>query len=156
MFRHVTSRRTARLIGRVAAPLGYQAPVNHATRTQLHNLQRFAFSTTPEGTSRAAAGGPISWPTLGLLVAVGAGIVGFYNFQRGRKHVEASARVDSYGKPMLGGPWSLVDASGRPVTSGDFEGRYVLLYFGFTFCPDICPNELVKMSRVVDSIGRCT
>lgn len=39
------------------------------------------------------------------------------------------------------------------MTSGELLGRYSLLYFGFTFCPDICPNELVKMGRVVDGIG---
>lgn len=55
---------------------------------------------------------------------------------------------------MLGGPWSLVTADGRPVTSADFEGQYVLLYFGFTFCPDICPSELVKMSKVVDNLEK--
>jgi protein SCO1 len=40
------------------------------------------------------------------------------------------------------------------VTSGDLQGKYLLLYFGFTFCPDICPNELVKISRAIDLIER--
>ncbi len=87
-----------------------------------------------------------------MTLATGCGVVAYYNVVRSRKSADASSRVESYGKPMLGGPWSLVDASGKPVTSGDFLGKYVLLYFGFTFCPDICPNELVKMARVVNSI----
>lgn len=95
---------------------------------------------------------PVSWETLALTLATGCGVVAYYNVVRSRKAADASSRVESYGKPMLGGPWSLVDASGKPVTSGDFLGKYVLLYFGFTFCPDICPNELVKMARVVNSI----
>jgi len=95
---------------------------------------------------------PVSWETLALTLATGCGVVAYYNVVRSRKSADASSRVESYGKPMLGGPWSLVDASGKPVTSGDFLGKYVLLYFGFTFCPDICPNELVKMARVVNSI----
>jgi protein SCO1/2 len=65
----------------------------------------------------------------------------------------ASNKVETYGKPMLGGPWSLVDSEGRPLSSGDLHGGYTLLYFGFTFCPDICPNELVKMGKVATAIG---
>ena len=60
--------------------------------------------------------------------------------------------METFGRPALGGPWSLVGGDGRPVTSGDLAGQYYLLYFGFTFCPDICPSELVKMSRVVDAM----
>jgi len=61
--------------------------------------------------------------------------------------------VETYGKPALGGPWSLVDSEGRPFSSGDLLGQYYLLYFGFTYCPDICPNELVKMARVTDAVA---
>src|SRR3989338_5563727 len=52
------------------------------------------------------------------------------------------------GEGVFGGPFSLVDTDGRPVTSAAFHGRFVLLYFGFTFCPDICPGELYKMERI--------
>lgn len=65
----------------------------------------------------------------------------------------ASTKVESYGKALLGGPWSLVSSDGTPVTSGDLLGKYTLMYFGFTFCPDICPNELVKMAKVTTAIG---
>jgi hypothetical protein len=65
----------------------------------------------------------------------------------------AATKVETFGKAALGGPWSLVDASGVPVTSGDLLGRYYLLYFGFTMCPDICPNEMVKMGKALDLYG---
>ena len=59
----------------------------------------------------------------------------------------------SYGKAALGGSFSLVDHNGVKRTDKDFLGQWVLLYFGFTFCPDICPDELEKMAKVIDNIG---
>uniref|UniRef100_A0A663NEX7 SCO cytochrome c oxidase assembly protein 1 n=2 Tax=Athene cunicularia TaxID=194338 RepID=A0A663NEX7_ATHCN len=58
------------------------------------------------------------------------------------------------GKPLLGGPFSLINHEGQPKTSKDYIGQWVLIYFGFTHCPDICPDELEKMIEVVDEIDR--
>lgn len=61
--------------------------------------------------------------------------------------------MTSVGKPLLGGPWTLVDCdTGRAVTDASFHGKYTLLYFGFTHCPDICPNELVRIGDVLDKL----
>ena len=53
----------------------------------------------------------------------------------------------------LGGPFSLVDETGRPVTEASFAGRWMLVYFGFTYCPDVCPTELGAMASALDALG---
>jgi len=53
----------------------------------------------------------------------------------------------------LGGPFRLVDQSGRTVTEQDFAGRWMLVYFGYTFCPDVCPTELGVMADALDVLG---
>lgn len=53
----------------------------------------------------------------------------------------------------VGGPFALTDTTGRRVTDADFRGRYLLIYFGYTFCPDVCPTELQAMGRALDLLG---
>ena len=60
----------------------------------------------------------------------------------------------SVGRALVGGPFQLVDHTGKPVTDKDFRGRYMLVMFGFTFCPDICPSGLQVLSAALDRIGR--
>lgn len=50
----------------------------------------------------------------------------------------------------LGGPFRLVDHTGRRVTEADFADRFSLVYFGFTYCPDVCPTELGTMAAALD------
>ena len=57
------------------------------------------------------------------------------------------------GKALIGGPFTLVDQTGRTVTDQDFRGRYMLVFFGFTHCPDVCPAELQVMSASLDELG---
>ena len=53
----------------------------------------------------------------------------------------------------IGGPFSLVDHLGRAVTDRDFRGRFMLIFFGYTFCPDICPTELQTVADAIDRMG---
>jgi protein SCO1/2 len=64
---------------------------------------------------------------------------------------EGEAQV--VGKPAIGGPFNLVDQTGKQVSDKDFQGRYLLVFFGYTNCPDICPAGLQVMSAALDKLG---
>ncbi|MEZ5709028.1 MAG: SCO family protein [Blastomonas sp.] len=47
----------------------------------------------------------------------------------------------------IGGEFALIDQDGQPVRYSDFDGRYRMVYFGYTFCPDVCPIDLQKLMQ---------
>ncbi|HEV2148574.1 MAG TPA: SCO family protein [Longimicrobiaceae bacterium] len=51
-------------------------------------------------------------------------------------------------------PFALTDHTGRRVTLDDYRGKVVLLFYGFTHCPDVCPTTLAKLARVAEGLGR--
>ena len=53
----------------------------------------------------------------------------------------------------FGGPFSLIDHDGRPRTDGDFRGLFMLIFFGYTQCPNICPNSLRTLADALDILG---
>lgn len=63
-----------------------------------------------------------------------------------------AAPVRMSGEADIGGPFTLVDHTGRTVTEATFEGRPTLIYFGFTYCPDICPTSLQVMAAALDRL----
>ena len=54
------------------------------------------------------------------------------------------------GEALVGGPFTLTDQHGAVVTERDFAGRYMLIYFGYTYCPDFCPMSLSNMTQALD------
>src|SRR6185312_356163 len=54
-------------------------------------------------------------------------------------------RVVSEGTPSIGAPFTLTDQDGQKRSSADFHGRYMLIYFGYSYCPDVCPTTLALM-----------
>lgn len=57
------------------------------------------------------------------------------------------------GEALVGGPFTLIDPKGTQVSSGDFAGRHMLIFFGYTYCPDVCPLALRKMSMALDILS---
>ena len=57
------------------------------------------------------------------------------------------------GEALIGGPFTLTDHNGRRVTDQDFRGNYMLVFFGYTYCPDVCPTELQVMTEAVRLMG---
>jgi protein SCO1/2 len=60
----------------------------------------------------------------------------------------------SLGRAAIGGPFSLVDHNGKPVTEADYRGKLLLVFFGYTWCPDVCPTELQSLTLVMDELGK--
>lgn len=72
----------------------------------------------------------------------------------GRSGAMATAgQVTSTGKADVGGPFSLVDQEGRPVDESILKGKWSVVFFGFTFCPDVCPTTLAAMDAVKRDLG---
>jgi protein SCO1/2 len=55
--------------------------------------------------------------------------------------------------PAIGGPFKLTDQDGKAVTDQDFKGKPLLVFFGFTHCPDVCPTTLFEVSEVLRTLG---
>jgi protein SCO1/2 len=55
--------------------------------------------------------------------------------------------------PSVGGPFALIDGDGKKITDQDFHGKFMLVYFGYTFCPDVCPTTLNEIADAMDKLG---
>jgi cytochrome oxidase Cu insertion factor (SCO1/SenC/PrrC family) len=61
--------------------------------------------------------------------------------------------VVMWNREPIGGPFVLIDQTGARRTAADFRGKFMLVYFGFTYCPDVCPTDLQQMGLAVDQLG---
>lgn len=90
---------------------------------------------------------------LGLLAVV---VIGVLLYALGTTYFAGSSgsgATRSDGQAAIGGPFQLTDHTGRQVTEADFAGRFMLITFGYTFCPDICPTTLTDMADAVKELG---
>ncbi len=91
----------------------------------------------------------------GLLVAVAALAVPPAAGAEEPAGVTAAEAMDTvmWSEAPIGGAFALREANGAPRTEADFHGKILLVYFGFTYCPDICPTDLMAISAALDELG---
>ena len=80
---------------------------------------------------------------LSILLVIGLGVLGYQRL---------AGAGDNAGLPKVGGPFALVDGTGKTVTEQQFRGRYMLIYFGYTHCPDACPTALSDMATALGKL----
>ncbi len=92
-------------------------------------------------------------PIVLLPVALAIALVfGFYLWRAG-DGLPGLGRVVGTGTVRIGAPFTLIDQDGRTRRSADFAGRFLLIYFGYAKCPDVCPTTLALMADALDKVG---
>ncbi|KIW15273.1 hypothetical protein PV08_05318 [Exophiala spinifera] len=80
-------------------------------------------------------------------------MVFYFQYEKARLERKRLTEMSKgYGKPKVGGPFTLKDLEGNEFTEKDLLGKYSMIYFGFSHCPDICPDELDKLGDAIDII----
>ncbi|XP_043570382.1 protein SCO1 homolog, mitochondrial-like [Chiloscyllium plagiosum] len=134
-------------------------PIWKSTQFSMHNLCCFSTMPPSQSKKKSSSGtrksGPVTWKSLTITFAVGGVLLAVMKyFKKEKEEKLEKERTRSIGKAALGGPFTLIDHTGQLKTDKDYLGQWVLIYFGFTHCPDICPEELEKMVTVVDEIDK--
>lgn len=103
-----------------------------------------------------AAGAPITKlkRAIFLFAGLAAGGVAAVLLLQVRATVQPAAGVRAEGQVAIGGPFTLTDHNGRRVTDQDFRGKFMLVFFGFTYCPDACPTGLQLIAAALDKLGQ--
>jgi protein SCO1/2 len=91
---------------------------------------------------------PFSLAVVGVLLVAA---VLFFAWQR--YGAISTGPSTSTGVAAIGGPFSLTDQTGKPVTDQTYKGKWLLVFFGFTSCPDVCPTTLNQVAQVMDRLG---
>jgi protein SCO1/2 len=95
-----------------------------------------------------------SYATAALAV-VAIGLVGMYALTTGRAtdpFAKCRESVIAGGGGAIGGPFTLTDENGRTVTDKDVLAGPSLVYFGYTYCPDVCPADVARNAEAVDAL----
>ena len=89
---------------------------------------------------------------LGLALVV-AGVAGWLSVQPQAPRQIVSSETQVSGEALIGGPFALTDHRGERRTDADFKGRYMMIFFGYTYSPDICPTTLTTVTQGLDILA---
>ncbi|XP_015782629.1 protein SCO1 homolog, mitochondrial [Tetranychus urticae] len=116
---------------------------------------RLPYTPCNRFSSSSKRSGAFNWVSFGLAGSLMAIIsTGVYFYKDYKKKQFEMNHLRSLGKPAIGGPFDLIDQDEKPFTSKNLLGKWAILYFGFTHCPDVCPEELEKVTKVVEIIDK--
>src|SRR4051812_17491456 len=89
-------------------------------------------------------------PYLLLAAFVASGMLWYLGDLRAHNRIQSVSTGETV---TLGGPFVLTDQTGATRTDKDFRGKYMLVFFGYTFCPDVCPTTLAVISEALKMMG---
>ncbi|QFZ29583.1 hypothetical protein EJF18_60093 [Clavispora lusitaniae] len=122
-------------------------------------LSRVAIGGSQQGSSKYAAGNGIefaAWKAVVLLFVAGGGFTWWFTKEKEKLRIQKEVESKrGMGKPLIGGNFSLVDTNNQPFTQENLKNdqkKFSIIYFGFTHCPDVCPDELDKLGEMLEEL----
>ncbi|KAG7869326.1 hypothetical protein KL918_000871 [Ogataea parapolymorpha] len=95
----------------------------------------------------------MTWKAVVVFVIFGSALTYVFTSEKEKLKLRREAEQNrGVGKPLIGGPFNLIDTEGKPFTQENLKGKFSIIYFGFTHCPDICPDELDKLGLILDGL----
>ena len=88
-----------------------------------------------------------------IILALALSGITLVGCSKGHQSANRSQAGQATGSPAIGGPFQLVDQNGRVVSERDLLGKPSLVFFGFTYCPEVCPTTLTHMTRWLKELG---
>lgn len=153
---------SARLLHSSVARFNQQTPSSQGQseeKPKKRPLSRVAIGGSQESNLKYAAGDGIefaAWKAIVLLIVGGGGVTWW--FTREKEKLRIQKEVESkrgMGKPLIGGNFTLVDTDNKPFTQENLKNdkkKFSIIYFGFTHCPDVCPDELDKLGEMLEEL----
>ena len=101
----------------------------------------------------------MQWYSPASLALVGAlflGVAPLSHAQTAQSRAESTRLMSELmsGKGQVGGPFTLLDQTGKKRSLAEFKGKVVLIYFGYMSCPDICPTDLINLAGLLKRLGK--
>lgn len=95
------------------------------------------------------------WIQLGIIgISLALGVMALVTYQVRNTPTAYVEDKKSYGTPDIGGPFTLVDHHGKTHTNEEFKNKIMVIYFGYSFCPDVCPLGLQNITAALNLLGR--